>query len=155
MRQHKYKTVVGHGIFRITTINLVAGKPGGITQVFSPCGTETAMTAGVTKPGYADMVSLPESRDQAAAFHHFADNFMPGDQGEFWFRKFTIAHVQIRPAYSAGGHTDQDLFRPTYGHIHLPEHQRLAGTFEHHGPHHREPRLRVVSIVKRALDNGE
>jgi hypothetical protein len=43
------------------------------------------------------------------ALHNFSDNFVSRDEGKFWVRQFTIHHMKVGPADSAGHYPHQHL----------------------------------------------
>jgi len=67
-----------------------------------------------------------------------ANNFMPGNERQFWFRQFAIDDMEIGPANSAGGNTHQhlsDVLLLRLGNI--TQLQQLVGRIQHHRSHER------------------
>src|SRR6476661_3237491 len=53
-------TLVSDGVLGVTAIDLVAGEPRPIAQIFPASATEETLAAGPTQPGDPDPIAFPE-----------------------------------------------------------------------------------------------
>jgi hypothetical protein len=95
------------GILRIPAIDLIAGKPRSLAQVFPPACTEFTLFAGPLKPGYPDTIPFSEVKDVPSYLDHGSDGLMAGNQREYDAGQLAFHNMQVRPAQPA----DMNLYQ--------------------------------------------
>jgi len=81
----------------------VAGEEGVVAEVFLVARAIGADAAGPREPWNADALADAEGIDAGAEFIDAADDFVAGNDGEFWVGEIAIDDMQVGAAYAAGG----------------------------------------------------
>ncbi len=102
---------VGHGVFGVAALDLVAGEARRVAQVLALTRAEAAMAAGPPQPGYADALARDEVGDACSAADHPADDLVTGDHRQHRIGQLAVDEVEVGAAHAAGFHPQQDLAR--------------------------------------------
>ena len=137
----KMKTEAGvsDGEFRVTAVDGITGKTRARAKIFATGAAKFALAAGPAQPGNADAIPLAKCFYRAANLLDAANNFMPGNERQFWFRQFAIDDMEIGPANAAGGNTHQQLSGIRLLQLgNIAQLQRLRGRIQNHRSHERK-----------------
>ena len=103
--------LVGDGELGVAAVDLVAGEPGVVAQVFLARAAIRADAAGPAEPRHPDPVADREPVRPLPCRDHVADDLVPQDQRQFRVWQLAVDHMQIGAADRAGPHRDEHLPR--------------------------------------------
>jgi hypothetical protein len=133
----KTKASVSDGEFRVTAVDGITGKTRARAKIFAAGAAKFAPAASPTQPRNADSIALAKCFYRAANLLDAANNFVAGNERQFWFRQFAIDDMKIGPANGTGRNAHQQLsgVGPPPGDI--AQLQRLVGRIQDHRSHER------------------
>ena len=104
--------MIGHGVLRVTTVELITGKPRASTQILATRTTVLTRVTRVTEPRHPHAFTDIETLDAFTPLNHGTYDFVTWNDREFGFRQLAIHHMQIGTAYTACLDFNQDLLGP-------------------------------------------
>lgn len=126
---------MGDGEFRVTAIDRIAGESRVIAEVFPIRAAEYALPASPTQPRNSHTFSGLEPFDSLTRLLDAANDFVTGNQGEFWVRQFAIDHMQIGSAHGARSDTHEHIFGAWLRNRQRMQTQRPTRRFQDHRSH--------------------
>jgi hypothetical protein len=96
-------------ILRVSAINLIAGKPGALTQVLTPVRTKFTHAARLLQPGDADSLANLPLTHAGANLTDDPDGLVAGNERKRWVGQLAFDDVKIRPADPANSDANQGL----------------------------------------------
>ena len=137
LRQRQHIRRVGHGVFGVTTVLLVAGEAGIGAEILAAPATVIAVPAGVREPGDPDAGAECRRLDLRAAGDHGAHDLMTRYDRNLGVGQVAVDQMQVGAADAAGVDADQHLRRTRLRTRHRARNQRPTGTLAHHRLHRR------------------
>src|SRR5262245_10426479 len=98
-------------IFCVTAINLITGKFGALTKVFSPGRAKFTDTARVLQPGNPNSLTDRPFSHASTNLTYSSDCLVAWNEGKRGVRQLTFDDMKIRPANSTDGDANQNLPR--------------------------------------------
>jgi hypothetical protein len=103
--------LIGQRELGVAPIELAAGEPSQVTEVFPAIAAVTTGATRKARPRHTDTVSQRETLDLWAFLDHRPNDFVPRHQRQLGFGQIPIDNMQIGPADAAGVDANQDLLR--------------------------------------------
>ena len=101
----------GRAHTRVSTIDLIAGKPGALAQVLAPVRTKFADAARLLQPGDSDSLADRPLSHAGANLAYDPDGLVAGNERKRGIGQLAFDDVKIRPADPADSEANQDLPR--------------------------------------------
>ena len=98
-------------ILCVSTIDLVAGKPGSLAQVLAPACAKFTDAARVLQPGDTDSLADRPLTHAGANLTYDSDGLVAGNERKRRVGQFPFDDVKIRPTDPADSEANQDLPR--------------------------------------------
>ena len=108
VRDGKAVTLVGDGLLREATVDVVAGEARLVAEVLAAADAEAAPTAGPGEPGDADPLALVEACHALSEGVDGADDLMPEDERQLRPLELAVDDVEVRAADTAGTDVEAD-----------------------------------------------
>jgi hypothetical protein len=103
-------------ILCVSTIDLIAGKPGALAQILSPARAKFAAAARVLQPSDPDSLADCPLMHAGANLTHDSDGLMAGNERKRGIVQLAFDDVKIRPADPADSEANQNLPRAWFRH---------------------------------------
>src|SRR5690349_15048566 len=135
VRRRKLETVthIGRHIVSIATIDLVAGEPRLVAQIFTSAPTILARAARRTQPGHADTLAAVKPADLGTDRLDNPHDFVTGNEVILRIGKLAVDDMQVRPANATRVHADEDFICIGLAHRPVPLHaQPTIPALENH-----------------------
>jgi hypothetical protein len=112
----EHEAGIRYGEVRIPAINLVAGEPRVVAEIFAAVATIGASAVGIAEPWYPDARPLRQAFDAVAQDLDAPDDLMPEHERKLGLGKLSIEDMQVGATHPAGRDLDQNLVRTWSGH---------------------------------------
>jgi len=100
-----------NGIFRIAAIDLIAGEPRPVAEVFASAAAEPTFAARSAQPGHAHAHAHLKNLHLFTEPLDRADDFMSGNKRGLWIGELAIDHMQIGATDAASMDANDNFVR--------------------------------------------
>ncbi len=135
LRHTQTEPPVGHQVFRIAAVQVVAGEARLVAEVFAVAAAIPTFATGPAEPRHAETFAGFEFGHAGAERRHTAHHLVPRYHRQLAAGELSVMNVQVSAAHAAGGHLEQHFPGSGFRHGYLPRRERSAATFQHHGHH--------------------